>query len=230
MSNALKSVLPVVLGLGAVGVGVALSLQDDPGGEVVDPVVVTTDFSDGTGKTIRGKVDPSAWDDNGDGRLSPDEFQDRRTAEEFAKLDRNGDGFLSKDDRRPRGQGDAGRRSSGGRGGKAGRRGAPGAGQFAARAKEALEVSTLDHLTVATFPGPQRSFDRLDTDGDEELTAAELEAFEPRDKGKGKGNGEATEATEADPEAPTIWHNDGEATEDATEAPAEDAPAGDAGQ
>lgn len=183
MHAVVKSLLPVAIGLGGVGIGVLLARQHEPPEPVEASVVVTTDFSSGEGAAAEDLTtdrDWKTWDVDGDGRIDADEFQARRTDDAFAKRDRNGDGFLTRDDRDRRGGGQAERRRRG--------RGRPSTVELVDRADEALATSELDHLTATTFPGPRRVFDRLDEDGDGELTQDELDGFEPRERSLDTGD------------------------------------------
>lgn len=96
-----------------------------------------------------------AADANRDGRIARSEFVAWRSGQ-FRRLDRNGDGYLTRAD-------------------SAGRRAPMGAGSEEALAS--LDANGDGRVSAAEFSrGPTPLFDRLDVDGNDVLTAAEIEA------------------------------------------------------
>jgi len=113
------------------------------------------------------QMDPAArwqrmldrWDENGDGKISADEFQGAENM--FARLDANGDGELTQDEMRaPR----------------AGAQGVREAGNFEQRWQWMLnnwDANNDGQISQDEFQGPQEAFGRLDADGDGAITMRE---------------------------------------------------------
>lgn len=168
MKRALMIVVPVVL----IAAGVAVGRMTSGAGDAPpEPVVVTTDLSSGEGvKSVA--VENNRWDTDGDGKVSEEEYKAQRASGAFEDRDVNGDGFLTRDERE-----------------RSAETSTTPITEYAQRAREALDASTVGHLNPASFPGPQDVFERLDLDKDGKITDTDLSRFKrhvKRDRGGGR--------------------------------------------
>ncbi len=107
-------------------------------------------------------------DTNQDGQISAAEFSARQTAR-FKTLDVNGDGFLTAEDRAGAGQGRLAGRAAGAAGGP------PGGGLLAR-----FDADGDKKISPAEFAAAgQQQFTRADSDGNANVTQAELQALRP---------------------------------------------------